>query len=119
MKHYCITTSAAVETDTHVSITSFVSDDTEVSISSAATITTSIDKNKKKKKQSLKNTAGEEVDRHGGLAVHSQVMKIKQEIEKLKEPSPEIRRLHLRNINRQRSRSPLGITERAILVGNS
>ncbi|KAI9091322.1 hypothetical protein K1719_028133 [Acacia pycnantha] len=60
---------------------------------------------------------GEEGDRHGAVAVHSQVIRIKQEIEKWKEPSPEIRRLRLRDIKRQRSRSPLGVAERAILVG--
>ncbi|XP_028752526.1 uncharacterized protein LOC114712210 [Neltuma alba] len=100
-------TSAAADTDVFTAY------------STATSETTSIDKNKKEK-QRMKNTgAGEEVDRHAAVAVHSQVIRIKQEIEKLKEPSPEIRRLLLRNIKRQRSRSPLGIAERAILVGNT
>ncbi|KAI4357553.1 hypothetical protein L6164_001493 [Bauhinia variegata] len=55
--------------------------------------------------------------------VHSQVIKIKREIEKLKHPSlqqPEMRRVILREISRQRSLSPLGLAarERAIPVGN-
>nr|XP_011463174.1 PREDICTED: uncharacterized protein LOC105351168 [Fragaria vesca subsp. vesca] len=50
------------------------------------------------------------------VPVHMQVMKIKQEIEKIKHPyslsmeqPAEMRRLLLREINRQRSRSPLGL----------
>ncbi|KAI4313709.1 hypothetical protein L6164_026665 [Bauhinia variegata] len=57
--------------------------------------------------------------------VHSQVIKIKQEIEieKLKHPSlqqPKMKRVILRDIGRQRSRSPLGLVarERAIPVGS-
>ncbi|KAH7839820.1 hypothetical protein Vadar_009190 [Vaccinium darrowii] len=62
-----------------------------------------------------------------GVAIHSQVRKIRQEMEKIKQPSldqPEIRPV-LREITRhhqklqQRSRSPLGLAERPILVGNS
>ncbi|RDY09880.1 hypothetical protein CR513_05692, partial [Mucuna pruriens] len=52
-----------------------------------------------------------------GFAVHNQVIKIKQEIEKIKHPSLHlhIRRALLRDVNRLRSRSPLGSTERAML----
>ncbi|QCD85363.1 hypothetical protein DEO72_LG2g5723 [Vigna unguiculata] len=52
-----------------------------------------------------------------GYAVHSQVIKIKQEIEKTKHPSLQlhIRRALLRDVNRLRSRSPLGLAESAIL----
>ncbi|KAJ7954320.1 mRNA,: RTFL01-09-C22 [Quillaja saponaria] len=59
-----------------------------------------------------------------GVPIHSQVIKIKQEIEKIKHPSlkqSEMRRVLLRDINRQPSRSlsPLGLPEkRAISVGN-
>lgn len=62
-----------------------------------------------------------------GVAIHSQVRKIRQEMEKIKQPSldqPEIRPV-LREITshrqklQQRSRSPLGLAERPILVGNS
>lgn len=64
-------------------------------------------------------------DRYLGVAVHSQVKKIRQEMEKLKYPSlqqPEARPA-LREITyRHRSRSPLGIgereRERSISVGN-
>ncbi|RVX12480.1 hypothetical protein CK203_011497 [Vitis vinifera] len=50
-----------------------------------------------------------------------QVMKIKQEMEKISHPSlqqPEVRRV-LRDITRQRSRSPLGLADRPISVANS
>ena len=56
----------------------------------------------------------------GVLPVHSQVRKIKQESEKIMEWSPgkpEIRPL-LRELNRQLSRSPLGISGRPISVGD-
>ncbi|XP_076944450.1 uncharacterized protein LOC143615100 [Bidens hawaiensis] len=59
----------------------------------------------------------------GVVAVHSQVQKIKQELEKTMHPAgldhPEIRSV-LREFSRQpkRSRSPLGITNRPISVGN-
>ncbi|GMN38454.1 hypothetical protein TIFTF001_007682 [Ficus carica] len=53
----------------------------------------------------------------GGLPIHSQVMKIKQEIEKIKHPSlqqQEMRRVLLRATHDrpQRSRSPLGSPDR-------
>ncbi|KVI05449.1 hypothetical protein Ccrd_016208 [Cynara cardunculus var. scolymus] len=62
----------------------------------------------------------------GVVAIHSQVKKIKQELEKTMHPAaaleehPEMRSL-LREFSRQtkRSRSPLGITNRPISVGNS
>ncbi|KAF7808623.1 uncharacterized protein G2W53_035366 [Senna tora] len=66
--------------------------------------------------------AGEEKQKAGVVAIHSQVMKIKQEIEKIKHPSldqqPEIRIRHvfLRDFSRQRSRSPLGLAHRPISV---
>ncbi|KAK4264063.1 hypothetical protein QN277_029402 [Acacia crassicarpa] len=96
---------------------------TDVSIVSSTTAvatikTSSIDKNKKEKQSVMKKSTGggEEGDRQDAVAVHSQVIRIKQEIEKWKEPSPEIRRLLVRDIKRQRSRSPLGVAERAILT---
>ncbi|MFQ6654920.1 hypothetical protein Gotur_025699 [Gossypium turneri] len=60
-------------------------------------------------------------DEYKGVPIHSQVMKIKKEFEKIKHPSlqqPDMRRV-LREITRQRSRSPLGLAERPISVGNS
>ncbi|KAK7370024.1 hypothetical protein VNO80_12075 [Phaseolus coccineus] len=59
----------------------------------------------------------EEREGYMGSAVHSQVIKIKQEIEKIKHPSLQlhIRRALLRDVNRLRSRSPLGLAESAIL----
>ncbi|OMO93993.1 hypothetical protein COLO4_16580 [Corchorus olitorius] len=59
-------------------------------------------------------------DGYKGVPIHSQVMKVKQEFEKIKHPSlqqADMRRV-LREINRQRSRSPLGLAERPISVGN-
>ncbi|XP_010271342.1 PREDICTED: uncharacterized protein LOC104607400 [Nelumbo nucifera] len=56
-----------------------------------------------------------------GTPVHSQVRKIKQEYENIKDPYPqklEIRPV-LREITRQLSRSPLGRVGRAISVGDS
>ncbi|ESQ28490.1 hypothetical protein EUTSA_v10019740mg [Eutrema salsugineum] len=52
---------------------------------------------------------------------HSQVVKIKREFEKISQPSlqqPEMRRLLGEFTRRQRSRSPLGLGERSISVGN-
>ncbi|KAH1086259.1 hypothetical protein GLYMA_07G104300v4 [Glycine max] len=54
-----------------------------------------------------------------GVPIHSQVMKIRQESEKIVDWSPgkpEIRPV-LREISRQISRSPLGISGRPISVG--
>lgn len=57
----------------------------------------------------------------GVVAIHSQVRKIKQELEITMHPAlelPEMRSV-LREFSRQkRSRSPLGITNRPISVGN-
>ncbi|KAJ1390724.1 hypothetical protein SESBI_02951 [Sesbania bispinosa] len=56
-----------------------------------------------------------------GVPVHSQVRKIKQESEKILDWSPgqsEIRPV-LREISRQISRSPLGISGQPISVGES
>ncbi|XP_058184740.1 uncharacterized protein LOC131302126 [Rhododendron vialii] len=73
------------------------------------------------------NNDEEEHNPYLGVAIHSQVRKIRQEMEKIKQPSldqPEIRPV-LREITghrqklQQRSRSPLGLAERPILVGNS
>lgn len=66
--------------------------------------------------------SNEEADGNMGVPVHSQVAKIKQELETIKYPSlkqPEMRRV-LREINRQRSRSPspLGLAQRPVSVGN-
>ncbi|XP_021910025.1 uncharacterized protein LOC110823846 [Carica papaya] len=58
-----------------------------------------------------------EMNGEKGILIHSQVMKIKREFEKIKHPSlqqTEIRRVLLPDINRQRSPSPLG----SISVGN-
>ncbi|KAF8080343.1 hypothetical protein N665_0952s0002 [Sinapis alba] len=52
---------------------------------------------------------------------HSQVVKIKKEFEKIRQPSlqqPEMRRVLAEIKRRQRSRSPLGLGERSIPVGN-
>ncbi|KAJ0256015.1 hypothetical protein HA466_0090360 [Hirschfeldia incana] len=52
---------------------------------------------------------------------HSQVVKIKKEFEKIRHPSlqqPEMRRILSEIKRRQRSRSPLGLGERSIPVGN-
>ncbi|RYR17789.1 hypothetical protein Ahy_B03g062466 isoform B [Arachis hypogaea] len=46
-----------------------------------------------------------------GLGVHSQVIKIKKETEKIKHPS--LRRVNSRDVNRLRSRSPLGLAHPA------
>ncbi|KAL3510484.1 hypothetical protein ACH5RR_029885 [Cinchona calisaya] len=70
------------------------------------------------------NNNKEDKDRYLGVAVHSQVKKIKQEMEKFKFPAlqqPEMRPI-LKEITlsrQQRSRSPLGLAEkRPIPVGN-
>ncbi|KAJ6890895.1 hypothetical protein NC651_024410 [Populus alba x Populus x berolinensis] len=56
-----------------------------------------------------------------GFPAHSQVIKIRQEFEKIKHTSPqqlEKRGVISCRIYRQRSRSPLGLAERPISVGN-
>ncbi|CAJ1936793.1 unnamed protein product [Sphenostylis stenocarpa] len=74
---------------------------------------------KKKKKMENTTTYFNEKREGGymGSAVHSQVIKIKQEIEKTKHPSLQlhIRRALRRDVNRLRSRSPLGLAESVIL----
>ncbi|XP_021821168.1 uncharacterized protein LOC110762790 [Prunus avium] len=64
------------------------------------------------------NSNNRNMDEEGsymGVPIHSQVMKIKQEFEKIKHPSLEqpaelrLRRVLLRHITHQRSRSPLGL----------
>ncbi|KAK4261793.1 hypothetical protein QN277_004745 [Acacia crassicarpa] len=72
----------------------------------------------------IQNRREEGSDEYMGVAIHSQVMKIKQEIEKIKHPSlqhVEIRHISVRDFSRQRSRSrsPLGLSNRAIPVGNA
>ncbi|KAM7484701.1 hypothetical protein LguiA_000710 [Lonicera macranthoides] len=74
------------------------------------------------KKNSNNNNMGKE-EKYLGVAIHSQVRKIRQEMEKINQPSvdqPEPRQVVLRQITGQRrSRSPLGIVQRPISVGNS
>ncbi|CAH8257426.1 unnamed protein product [Arabidopsis lyrata] len=56
-----------------------------------------------------------------GPIIHTQVEKIKKEFEKIRQPSlqqPEMRRVLSEIKRRQRSRSPLGLGERSISVGN-
>ncbi|KAJ9135722.1 hypothetical protein P3X46_032874 [Hevea brasiliensis] len=56
----------------------------------------------------------------GGVPIHSQVIKIKQEFKKIQHPSlkqTEMRRV-ICKITRERSRSPLGLAERPISVGH-
>ncbi|XP_050373721.1 uncharacterized protein LOC126791326 [Argentina anserina] len=61
------------------------------------------------------NNSMEGEEGYNVVLVHMQVMKIKQEFEKIKHPSlsveqpAEMRRLLLREFHRQRSRSPLGL----------
>ncbi|KAE8654749.1 hypothetical protein F3Y22_tig00117047pilonHSYRG00121 [Hibiscus syriacus] len=71
------------------------------------------------------NKAAAKADEDGcikGVPIHSQVMKIKREFEKIKHPSLQQADMHrrvLREITRHRSRSPLGLAaERPISVGN-
>ncbi|XP_058727337.1 uncharacterized protein LOC131598783 [Vicia villosa] len=66
------------------------------------------------------NNEDESFGQKGNL-IHSQVMKIKQESEKIYDWSfdhPEIKPI-LREISRQISRSPLGISGQPISVGDS
>lgn len=73
-------------------------------------------------KKNSNNNMGKE-DKYLGVAIHSQVRKIRQEMEKINHPSvdqPEPRPVVLHQITGQRrSRSPLGIVQRPISVGNS
>lgn len=77
---------------------------------------------KKNSHSNSNNNMGKE-DKYLGVAIHSQVRKIRQEMEKINHPSvdqPEPRPVVLHQITGQRrSRSPLGIVQRPISVGNS
>ncbi|KAL2233279.1 uncharacterized protein LOC105156205 [Sesamum indicum] len=70
-------------------------------------------------KQIIEDYNNHDHDSYKGVGVHSQVRKIKQEMEKKVLQQPETRPA-LREITRQhhRSRSPLGLAERPISVGN-
>lgn len=59
-------------------------------------------------------------EQKGGSPVHSQVRKIKEESEKIVDwlPGKPERRPVLREITRQLSRSPLGVSGRPISVGD-
>ncbi|MCE7766620.1 hypothetical protein GQL56_28750 [Pseudomonas putida] len=73
-------------------------------------------------KKGNKNKVEEEGDM--GVIVHSQVRKIRQEMEKIKHPS--LQQTEVRPISveikgkqqQQRSRSPLGLAQRPISVGS-
>lgn len=70
------------------------------------------------------NKSNNKEETYLGVAVHSQIRKIKQEMQKIEQPSLEepefLARQVFREIKRQqRSRSPLGIAHRPISVGNS
>ena len=64
------------------------------------------------------NGARRDEDGYIGVPIHSQIMKIKQEFEKIKHLQQLDMRWVLREINQQRSRSPLGLAERPISVGH-
>lgn len=78
---------------------------------------------KQEMEQPRSNSSREE-NRYLGVAVHIQVKKIRQEIEKFKYPflqQPEIRPVFRDARGNQRSRSPLGLAERdrpPVYVGN-
>ncbi|XP_028767148.1 uncharacterized protein LOC114724864 [Neltuma alba] len=94
-------------------------------MTTAVTATATVTVTGGREKSGSKNPSRREgSDGYMGVAIHSQVMKIKQEIEKIKHPSlqhVEIRPISLRDFTRQRqrSRSPLGLSNRAIPVGNA
>ncbi|XP_022887403.1 uncharacterized protein LOC111403218 [Olea europaea var. sylvestris] len=57
----------------------------------------------------------------GGVPIHSQVRKIRQEMEKINHPAlqqPEIRPVVHEIARQKRCRSPLGLAQRPISVGN-
>ncbi|KAL7110762.1 hypothetical protein ACP275_05G046300 [Erythranthe tilingii] len=71
----------------------------------------------------INNNNKDEDDMYKGVGIHSQVRKIKQEMEKinrlslqLPEPRPVVAEINNRRHHR-RSRSPLGLAERPISVG--
>ncbi|EOA37701.1 hypothetical protein CARUB_v10012415mg [Capsella rubella] len=72
----------------------------------------------------MDNKANHGDDRHESVPpIHSQVVKIKREFEKIQHPSlrqPEMPRVRREIVSPQRSRSPLGLgeRERPIPVGN-
>ncbi|KDP38110.1 hypothetical protein JCGZ_04753 [Jatropha curcas] len=69
-------------------------------------------------KEQIKNE--KQSSEYVGVPIHNQVIKIKQEFEKIKHPSlkqTEMRRV-ICKISGERSRSPLGLAERPISVGN-
>ncbi|KAL8520858.1 hypothetical protein ACS0TY_011420 [Phlomoides rotata] len=53
-----------------------------------------------------------------GVGIHSQVRKVKLEMEKINRQQPEEAKLALREITRRRSRSPLGLAEMPIPLSN-
>ncbi|XP_051145082.1 uncharacterized protein LOC127261004 [Andrographis paniculata] len=67
-------------------------------------------------------SSSDDRDEYQGVGIHSQVRKVKQEMEKINRLAlqPPEARPALREIVRhhQRSRSPLGLAERPISVGN-
>ncbi|KAK6921616.1 hypothetical protein RJ641_012123 [Dillenia turbinata] len=73
-------------------------------------------------KKNSNNRSDRETDGNMGVAVHSQVKKIKQEQKEEKIRYPSLKQLEmkraLREINRQRSCSPLGLSDRRISAGN-
>ncbi|CAK9140312.1 unnamed protein product [Ilex paraguariensis] len=71
-------------------------------------------KQEMEQKKNITNNNSKE-DRYLGVAIHSQVRKIKQEMERIKHPSleqPEIRPVLWEITRQKRSRSPLGLAER-------
>ncbi|XP_022882112.1 uncharacterized protein LOC111399104 [Olea europaea var. sylvestris] len=53
-----------------------------------------------------------------GIAIHSQVRKIKQEIEKINHPGLQQLEMRPEIMRQNRSRSPLGVAKRPISVGD-
>jgi hypothetical protein len=81
---------------------------------------------REKKMEFKSNNKSDEMKRsdedvYAGLAVHSQVIKIKEEIEKIKQPSleAELYMRRLKDVKRLQSRSPLGLADRTILLSHS
>ncbi|KAI3453168.1 hypothetical protein Pfo_009831 [Paulownia fortunei] len=73
-------------------------------------------------KNIINNYYNNDEDSYTGVGIHSQVRKIKQEMEKINRLALQQQEARpvLREITRQhhRSRSPLGLAERPISVGN-
>ncbi|KAF5737765.1 hypothetical protein HS088_TW13G00655 [Tripterygium wilfordii] len=72
--------------------------------------------NSNKGEDNMKKSSYEEG--YSGVPIHSQVMKIKQEFEIIRPPLLLQPGWYRGDITRQRSRSPLGLSERPISVGN-